>query len=1392
MNFLGRRSLVRPDNPDQFKRSSSLPPEADSNTNNTRAPSRGRSTANPIGLSRRSSDFKYNANDSGHGGNGQRSHSLTRSLTGTTGGNNNKREGLSRSSSFASVGSYGSDIQEPGWFAHAFHGSGACTCGIDHAGQNCDDAKAEKESKEKDNNVGASFSDDGSDHNDSADSDMKRLDSATENTAESTLSNNSTESSSSPNNSSSSIMSSSNNPARTKRNKEGGQQQHQQSTSTTGTSSSSSIATTKTIPPQQSQSYSASEGNISSYDASTITSANLPSLGNSTSTNSTFTGHDQSIQSELLNDGEESSLSYHPKSTARNSQQQHENDVSSITMESNGKPVRQKSFVNKVKENTINKIRKKMKEDSFNKSENSMGSRGSTNSEQNRRRGRSLGLKSKRRSTANDVAKSNNNNGNSHPYRKRRSRSQTHVTEYDGVDQEGVYDRRVRERSRSIVRDAQSLIAMIDGKKEDNMGSAHTFESIDSGSSTVVTNNNNHVTSSSRGGGVFLRNKQKGQHTPRQLQERRTQQNRLSIGSLASDSNSIEIDHLDQSENTLDRLSSLHKTNQQNEDTIQKLQQQLTDITNERNAFRNNSERMMDIMTKQKTQLEKELHSERRGFADVTHSHKQEIEEWKGKLKRSERKCKDVEAKLKSKQETEGMEKLREVRGIREKTSSPKAADGDAKADDTASYDLTSNVPLEKEASFLASTLGLDISSLSNDGTTLSQEQRNLRRAILKLSEMESNYNAQLQQLESETVNLSEEMDALKNKHNRLEKQHLDLLEERDDEAAVVNVLESKLEGCRIVIESMKNNQDQNAHATDASSASALNDELVEKVGDLADENGQLLSKCNKLERELSTSKASLEASVQNLIQDLESVQRKHDEATATIETLQMENRNLRVTFENQGKKSNQQMKYLVKNLRSSLNGTDDGSVQYSDLDEDSEDNSAKSSRGKKNKLKHITEMEHKDALSRLQDMQDENDALHESMEEAIDMASDMKVKMAKFVSMHETTVREYDSKLGKMKEEYQEMRLSKEELSTKLETLRRENKSLTAELDEANSLVASSSSRDEIEIEKQNSLKREKRELSAAMENLHKENEKLHESMKEMNSLVATAEECVGKLSAENASLKDAQEYYEQQLQEINVEREANEYLRQEIKSVSTEREDAYDTCKVLQQEVDMLRRQLKESKGRVERLSSTGDLALEGGASSLSKENQEKLDDLTRKNKSLTKELEQKNKALQAVQLALENLKEEQGTIKETIVELRTENARLREMPPALPSSPHSILRRGGSHDGSNNSIASTEKQVHKLESRIKKVEKENKGLREANSTLSAKLFDEMEKTDALRVANEGLAARICKLVAFIQQNPGGGEQGSGSGGASSTSSRSLANSKKSKVPPAPKKKK
>ncbi len=76
------------------------------------------------------------------------------------------------------------------------------------------------------------------------------------------------------------------------------------------------------------------------------------------------------------------------------------------------------------------------------------------------------------------------------------------------------------------------------------------------------------------------------------------------------------------------------------------------------------------------------------------------------------------------------------------------------------------------------------------------------------------------------------------------------------------------------------------------------------------------------------------------------------------------------------------------------------------------------------------------------------------------------------------------------------------------------------------------------------------------------------------------------------------------------------------------------------------------------------------------------------------------------------------------------------------------------------------------------MRNVEKENAGLREANATLSAKLFEEMERTDTLGIANKGLATRICKLVAFMQRRGadswGGKGGGEGAGVGASTLDR------------------
>ncbi|KAL7539323.1 hypothetical protein ACHAXR_009180, partial [Thalassiosira sp. AJA248-18] len=1179
----------------------------------------------------------------------------------------------------------------------------------------------------------------------------------------------------------------------------------------------------------------------------------------------------------------------------------------------------------------------------FGKSEDSLMSNNSNddsstnnNDEDNNKRrssrGRSLGLKMSRKknttsgnngyneSSSSGNKKNNKNNGGGRSSggggrstrRRARSNSQSHNDDND---------KKVRDRSRSLVRDARSFIESIEGnntgsssssnnKKKKKGGGATTtssrqsrspnrsrtttimtdntessgvmtdgeeeevldssLQSVSSRSSTIVTgssnitnitnntNNTNNTTNNAGGGsthhthhhnytpprsGIFLRNKFKEQQALQELQEDLIQRRTSSGGSSSSNFCCNNNNDLDQSssERTLQLLSSLQITNEQNESTIQNLQEQLTDLTNERNAFRNNSERMMEVMTKQKSHLEKELKKERKGFADVSHSHKKEIEEWKKKTIKAERKIRDGgleennRLKAMQEQEKEGMRMLREVRGVREKENENDDDDNNNNDDDdggssravadSATIKALNNGQLGKEASLLASTLGINLASPTN--------QQNLCTALLKLSELESNYNNQVQQLQSDNATIQNQVMEWKEKHQMVNKHHEELLEEREDETVMVTALENKLEGCRIVIESMKIQQEQqedvhDGHevtndttattATATAASSSVNDELVERIGDLAEENGQLLLKVQQLENKLQSSgSSSIETSVTKLTQDLEQIHTRYDEAEATIETLRVENRNLRISFDNQHdvKETSRQMKSLVKSLRSSLTKDgydDDGGYDSMENDNEDDDSNINISRSKP-----ITEMEHKEALATISEMQTENDALHVSMEEAMSLASDMNDRMARIVKTHETTVQGYKTEVSTLKEELSAAHLAKEGLSTKIETLMKENKTLTVELEEANTLVVCSV-RDEIKQEqlskeyektrqKMINWHKEKRDLSTSMETLKTENERLHTSMKEMTTLVATAEGCVDKLNEENASLKDTQEYYQQQLQEMTaVEKEANQYLREEIKSVSMEREEAYDTCKVLQEEINVLRLEVKESEGRVEQLVLQQQSENDGSKNNNAAEDiQVKLTELTKSNNLLTKELEQKNEALQAVQSALENLKTEQTTIKDTISELRQENAKLRDIdttsngststPPLHPPPPKSILkaptmtRRPSPSDGSSDN-SNSEQQQHqqqqqqqrillKLESRIKKVEKENKGLREANSTLSAKLFDEMEKTDALRVANEGLAARICKLVAFIQSNPNGSGEGGGGGGTAGAATPSSSSS-------------
>ena len=693
---------------------------------------------------------------------------------------------------------------------------------------------------------------------------------------------------------------------------------------------------------------------------------------------------------------------------------------------------------------------------------------------------------------------------------------------------------------------------------------------------------------------------------------------------------------------------------------------------------------------------------------------------------------------------------------------------------------------LERDLRQLSATAAKEHSTPSGPEGAVSSS-RDLARELAAARGENDQASATIAALEAENLDLRASIEGAVSSSQALAQELTAARKENDRASATITTLEAE-------------NVDLKASVEGATSSSR---NLAQELAAARKENDRASATITTLEAENADLKASVKGATSSsgdLAKELVSAQKENDRASATITTLEAENLDLKALFANQCGTARRRMKDLMRSLRSLTSVAEEPATE-AELEENGE-------------LSRITEMNHKEALSQILAMEANNDALFVAVEEAMRLANEakgsMKDELARATSSLETSVNDYKAKLAQFEEEFRNTKRSNKDLATELETTRKEKERecqrLFDELATANSLVVSSV-RDEIEKEKlsevgwererldlcgkierlkgenaqlhasvkdmdglvrQNIEKerqsrdgwdQEQRELSAAIARLEGENAQLRSSMEDTNALVARAEEFVGGLRQGNTSLEDAREYFAQQEQELIAEREANQFLREEIKGTSAEKEEAQGTCKRLkeengwlQEEINMLRASLKDSTQRIERSNSVhsgsagsahnedGRLSMaEGSAVSLSsKENQERLDELTRANKKLTGELEQKHRALQAVQSVLANLKEEQGSIKETIAALRAENAQLLRRPAAAAAT----------DDGRH------EKQVHKLERRIRKSEKENRGLRETSATLSTKLFDEMEKTDALRVANEGLAARICKLVAFIQQ--------------------------------------
>lgn len=139
-----------------------------------------------------------------------------------------------------------------------------------------------------------------------------------------------------------------------------------------------------------------------------------------------------------------------------------------------------------------------------------------------------------------------------------------------------------------------------------------------------------------------VRNKVKYQESVRKIQEIHR---RLSVESTGTPAESAKG-----SDEMAQLLSSLEETNLQNENTIRHLQRQLVDLTNERDAAREDAERLKKLSDDYRNKRESEIHQERRGFVRVTHKHKKELHKWKRRVNKLGKRCKQMECDLKERQ----------------------------------------------------------------------------------------------------------------------------------------------------------------------------------------------------------------------------------------------------------------------------------------------------------------------------------------------------------------------------------------------------------------------------------------------------------------------------------------------------------------------------------------------------------------------------------------------------------------------------------------------------------------------------------------------------------------------------------------------------------------------
>jgi chromosome segregation ATPase len=245
---------------------------------------------------------------------------------------------------------------------------------------------------------------------------------------------------------------------------------------------------------------------------------------------------------------------------------------------------------------------------------------------------------------------------------------------------------------------------------------------------------------------------------------------------------------------------------------------------------------------------------------------------------------------------------------------------------------------------------------------------------------------------------------------------------------------------------------------------------------------------------------------------------------------------------------------------------------------------------------------------------------------------------------------------------------------------------------------------------------------LKTSIEKLEEENKLIRTSI----SAASSGSTCNDDLLDKICDLVDQNTSLVERCQEFEVLKEENCELQESLKEATNCAETAKKSIEDLKSENAALEEELELERNACEYLrqeSCSSDC----------------LEELREANDRLTAELKEKNDAMHLIKGAMDSLKADQQSIKETVVRLRMENLKLQdekeEVVKAKAIRPPPPLNSD-------------------LESRLEQIERDNKGLREANNDLSTKLTDEIGRTKSLEQANKGLADRICTLVEFIKE--------------------------------------